>query len=282
MTRFRIIDHADRATIAAMFRSYAPVFILSTGRAGSMFVAELLALASRLVAVHEPRPTLEYHSGFALRNQGRAEVLDRMIEAARMETILEAFIAGRIYVESNQCLTFFAPSLVRLFASAKFVHLVRHPGDFVASAARKGWYENDSLWEAGRARPLDEPAWNGWGRIERLGWLWDFTNRYIRDVLSGLPASRTMVCRFEDLLADDAVVRALFAFCGADVPAPDRIRMVRSRPVSVLRIDPDEPPGMKKDPGFPAFRDWPAADKETLRGRAGETARLFGYDLGGD
>jgi hypothetical protein len=279
MRRFRIIDYADRAAIDAMFRSFAPVFVLSTGRSGSKFAAELLALAPELLAVHEPRPTLAYYSGFALRNQDRPEVLDRMIEAARMEMVLDAFIAGRTYVESNQCLSFFAPSLARVFASAKFVHLVRHPGDFVSSAARKGWYENDSIWEAGRVRPDENENWAALGRVDRLAWLWDFTNRFIAGALQGLPAARTMSCRFEDLVAGSGAVQALFAFCGGTVPDAGRAREIQARPVNALRIDSDEPPTMRKDPGFPAFRDWPAADVEKLRARAGGTARLLGYDI---
>ena len=279
MKRFRIVHHADRETIAEMYEHGAPVFILSTGRAGSKFVAELLDLAPELRAFHEPRPTLEHFSDFAHRNQARPEILRRMIDVARMETILETSIQGRIYVESNQCLTFFAPSLAELFRSSKFVHLVRHPGDFVVSAARKGWHRNDTIWEEGRVKNPDPSRWAGMDQIERLGWLWDFTNRYIRDFLASLPAARSMTCRLEELASDSGRIEALFAFCGGTEPRRGDAKRLQKSRVNALRIDPDEPPNMKKDPDFPAYEDWSEKDKAKLRRLAGEMSGLYGYEL---
>ena len=279
MKRFHIVHHVDRETIAGMYENYAPVFLLSTGRAGSKFIAELLNLSPSVSAFHEPRPTLQYFSDFACRHQNRPEVLSRMIDAARMEMILETCIQGKIFVESNQCLTFFAPALAQLFRSSKFVHLVRHPGDFVASAVRKGWHKNDSIWEAGRVRSADGRRWGVMDQIERLGWLWDFTNRFIRDFLSALPAARTMTCRLEDLVTGRNEVQALFSFCRAAVPEPAKVRALQARPVNALWIDPDEPANMKKNPAFPGYADWPGGDKLKLRGLAGETALSYGYEI---
>jgi hypothetical protein len=36
---------------------------------------------------------------------------------------------------------------------------------------------------------------------------------------------------------------------------------------------------MKKNPAFPAFGDWTADDKRTLRALAGKTDRFYGYEL---
>jgi hypothetical protein len=279
MKRFRIVDHVDRATIDLMYESYAPVFILSTGRAGSKFIVELLNLSPDVSAFHEPQPRLQFFSDFASRRQDQPELLTKMIEAARMEWILKVYIQKKIFVESNQCLTFFAPVLSVLFKSSKFVHLIRHPGDFVASAARKGWYNNDSIWESGRFKMADEHRWAGMNQIERLGWLWNSTNRFIRKFLSTLPAARRMTCRLEDLLADTSAIHALFSFCGAGVPEPEKVSEIQSRQVNRLWVDPNEPSNMKKNPDFPAFGNWPVTDKRTLRTLVGETARFFGYEI---
>ncbi len=279
MKKFRMIHHVDRATIAAMYEQYAPVFILSTGRAGSKFIVELLNLDARVLACHEPRPTLEYFCDWASRHQERGDVLGRMIDAARMEMVLEACIRDRIFIESNQCLTFFAPALAALFKSAKFVHLARHPGDFVASAARKGWHRNDSIWESGRARLADERRWSAMDQVERLAWLWDFTNRYLRDFLASLPAARRMTCRLEDLLDGERAVKALFSFCGAAMPKAEKVTAVQVRPVNTLWVDADEPDNMKKNPAFPAFRDWPAGEREKVARACAATARGLDYEL---
>jgi hypothetical protein len=111
MTQFKMIHQADQKTIAAMYHEYSPVFVLTAGRSGSKFVAELLNLSPGISAFHEPRPTLQYFSNFACHHQHLAETLNGMIDAARMEMVLETYISGKVFVESNQCLTFFAPAL---------------------------------------------------------------------------------------------------------------------------------------------------------------------------
>ena len=143
--KFRMIHHVEQQTIDEMYHTYSPVFILSTGRSGSKFLVKLLELSPHAAAYHEPRPTLEYFSDYAFHHQQEKEILAGIINAARMESILDVFIKNRIYVESNQCLTFFSPVIAGLFKKAKFVHVVRHPGDFVRSAVRKGWHKNDGL-----------------------------------------------------------------------------------------------------------------------------------------
>ncbi|MCP5053537.1 MAG: hypothetical protein GY940_40600, partial [bacterium] len=125
---FRIIHHVDQRSIDRMYNRYSPVFILSTGRSGSKFIAHLLNLSAAATAYHEPSPTLQYFSNHAYHHQTEEKTLANMIDAARMELVLEVFIKDNIYVESNQCLTFFAPALAGLFKKSKFVHLVRHPG----------------------------------------------------------------------------------------------------------------------------------------------------------
>ncbi len=279
MKKFRMIHHADQATIAAMYEHYAPVFILSTGRSGSRFIVDLLSLDPRVLARHEPRPTLEYFCHWASRRQQHSEVLERVIDAARMEMVLEACIQEKIFIESNQCLTFFAPALLALFKNAKFVHLVRHPGNFVVSAARKGWHRNDSIWESGRVKLADERRWGAMDQVERLAWLWDFTHRYLRDFLSALPAARRLTCRLEDLLDGERAVAALFSFCGAALPGPEKVKDVQGRPVNTLRVDADEPDNMKKNPAFPAYVDWPAGERAKVLRACAATARELGYEL---
>ncbi len=134
---FSHIHHVDIGTISRMYSDYSPVFVLSTGRTGTKFISELIKKTDNIDSFHEPVPTLQYYSDYAFHNQDKIALLKKMINVSRIEIILNSYIGEKIYFESNQCLTFFAYALNELFIKAKFVHLVRHPGDFVRSAIKK-------------------------------------------------------------------------------------------------------------------------------------------------
>ena len=114
-----MIHHADQQTIDEMYEIYSPVFILTTGRSGTIFLTRLLGLSQSIIPYHEPAPTLQYFSNFAFHNQKDEDVLTKMVDAARMELIMGVYIKSKTYVESNQCMTFFVPAIKMLFKKFK-------------------------------------------------------------------------------------------------------------------------------------------------------------------
>jgi len=280
--KFRIIHHVDQATIDRMYADYAAVFILSTGRAGSKFIVRLLGHSDTISAFHEPRPTLQYFSDYAYHHQAGKETLTRMFDAARMESILEVFIKERIYVESNQCLSFFAPIIAGLFRGAKFVHLIRHPGDFVRSGVRKGWHKNDSIWESGRVSLMDKKRWAGMDQVEKLSWVWQTTNSFIEKVKNQLPPQRFLTIRFEDLIKETKPVKNLLAFTGSKKIKAGIIKELQKAKVNEMCIHPDEPPTMKKILDFPHYKDWQPDMRDRLKKHCAELADSYGYKLGSE
>ncbi len=277
--RFRIIHHADQATVDRMYREYAPVFVLSTGRSGTKLAAALLGAGAGATSFHEPTPALMHLSNHAFHHQEEVETLRRIVDAARTELVLTAYIAGKTYVESNQCLSFFAPAIAGLFKGARFVHLVRHPGDFVRSAIRKGWHRNDTIWESGRVRMADASAWGRLDQIEKLSWVWATTTRYLVDLKTTLGADRVHLTRLEDLVCSPDTVSALFRFAGIGEPDEGEVSRFQSRRMNELEIAPDEPPNMRKVSSFPAYPSWPSSDKDKVRLWCAELASDLGFDL---
>lgn len=277
--KFKMIHHVDQKTIAEMYGGYAPVFIMSAGRSGSKFIVELLNLSPVVNAFHEPRPTLQYFSHFAYHHQDQVETLAKMIDAARMELILEMYIQNKIFVESNQCLTFFAPSIAALFENAKFVHLVRHPGDFVSSAVRKGWHLNDSIWESGRVRMADEKCWQTMNQVQKLAWLWAITNNYVEDFKKKLGEERVRTVRLEDLVQSRECVGSLFSFVGAREINWARVEKIQGTRINELEIFPEEPPNMKKKADYPGYQEWTEEMKRNLFEFCGESPKRYGYVL---
>ncbi len=277
--KFKMIHHVDQRTIDEMYHDYSPVFVLSTGRSGSKSIVSLLNLSDNVTAYHEPRPTLEYFSDYAFHHQQEEEILTNMIDAARMESILEVFIKNQIYVESNQCLTFFAPVISRLFKKSKFVHLVRHPGDFVRSAVRKGWHKNDSIWESGRVKMGDKEQWAQMDQIERLSWLWMTTNQFIEDFKTQVHKSRAFTIKFEDLVEKKKTVEKLLEFIDCHPIAPEKIEQIQRTRINELQIHPHEPPTMKKVVDFPFYNQWDEETKNKLAGIVKDTSSRYGYVL---
>lgn len=276
---FSLIHHVDQATINHMYSGYPVVFVLTTGRTGSRLLVELLNLCKGISAFHEPSPTLQYFSNFAYHHQERHELLTKMLDAARMELVLQTLIRHQIYVEANQCLTFFAPAITGLFRQARFIHLVRHPGDFVRSAWRKGWHRNDSIWESGRVRPKDETTWNAMNEIAKLAWVWTATNEFIENFKTSIAKERCFLMRMEDLVTDKTALEELAAFCGGGFPDREAALALRQRPVNPLYIGANEPPNMRKRADFPRYRDWSTRQRQSLHSHVSELAKQYGYDL---
>jgi hypothetical protein len=277
--KFSMIHHVDQRTIDEMYNDYSPVFVLSTGRSGSKLIVNLLNLSANVTAYHEPRPTLEYFSNYAFHQQQEEEILSNMINATRMELVLEVFIKNQIYVESNQCMTFFAPLIAQLFKKAKFVHVVRHPGDFVRSANRKGWHRNDSIWESGRVKMADQNQWNQMDQIEKLSWVWNATNQFIEDFKVPIEKERIIDFRIEDLYEKDDEVNRLLDFVGAENINYKDVKKLQKTKVNPFRIGTNEPPNMKKIADFPPYREWTSEMKQKLREYTGKFAALYRYEL---
>lgn len=277
--KFKMIHHVDQHTIDQMYADYSPVFVLSTGRSGSKLIVNLVNLSGNVTAYHEPRPTLEYFSDYAYHHQNESDILTNMIDAVRMELVMEIFIKDQIYVESNQCLTFFAPVISKLFKNSKFVHLVRHPGDFVRSAVRKGWHKNDSIWESGRAKMEDKKQWAQLDQIERLSWLWMTTNQYIEDFKTQVHTSRVFTLKFEDLVEKKETVKKLLEFIGGHHIAEEKIEQIQQTRINELQIHPHEPPTMKKVVDFPLYNQWDDEMKNKLKKYGKKLGLLYNYDI---
>ena len=55
--------------------------------------------------------------------------MSKVIETARLELVLEAYIQEKIYFEANQCLTFFAPYLNGIFKQSRFIEQIMVVGE---------------------------------------------------------------------------------------------------------------------------------------------------------
>lgn len=277
---FRVFHHIDQRTIDEFFRDYSPVFVLSTGRSGSKFIHHILSQVESLTSYHEPPPMLMYFSNFAYHNKNQPELLKAMFLAARLELLLASYNEQKTYIESNQCMTFFAPAIKDVFQNVRFIHLVRQPGDFIRSAVMKGWHLNDSIWESGRVRMQDCAEWDKLNQIERLAWVWVTTNAFIKSFLECVESDKTMTVRLEDISRKEDSIIQILRFLGSNNEiSTDRILQLQSNKVNELHIHNNEPPNMKKMISYPRYTDWAEQDKELVRRMIGSHSSLYGYEI---
>ncbi|MCI5133485.1 MAG: hypothetical protein D3920_00130 [Candidatus Electrothrix sp. AW2] len=185
-------DDVRKAYLQKMF------FFVSTGRTGTAFIEQLLNEVKGVDVYHEPFPCLAEFPNLVFTNKKKS-FSKGVLLGARSQRIIECYNRNKIYVESNQVLSFFIREIIECFPNAKIIHLVRNPYSFIKSGMQKGWYSNDTVWEYGR-RKCDRELWNTMNQIQKLSWYWTEVNRtIIKDCSIFLTNDKYFLLRLEDI-----------------------------------------------------------------------------------
>jgi hypothetical protein len=178
----------------------APVFVLSTGRVGTMLLTRLFELENGLHIEHEALPEMLYTGKLAYADPSNIEFTKGAFMAGRYEAIRDCQLQNLRYVETNNRLTFFAPAMAALFPNAKFIHLLRHPDSFVSSGIQRNWYTGKTITDEGRIAPAKDLGIER--QEDKIAWLWNATNAFIDDFKAGAGKDRTLTVRSEDLFSN--------------------------------------------------------------------------------
>ena len=248
------------------------VFVLSTGRAGTKTIAELLGLSKQVFAYHEPRPLLYGLSRLSHQQYDGplvAKVLQEAFLAARRDLLDFSLVSGKGYVETSPQVTFLAPAIAAAIPGALFIHLTRNPRDVVRSAMRRKWYEgnpNDQYRISPKEGSEELKSWGAYNSFQKNIWLWAETNRWISRFCARLPGQFLLI-RAEDIFdGNEETLEQLYSFLGLAMPPKYRIEnLLRKRLNAQTKGQ------------FPEPSKWPEAWNRDLQGIAGETAEIFGY-----
>jgi hypothetical protein len=241
-----------------------PTFVLSTGRCGTKWLTELLRKDTRMQVNHSDYPELLRHSRLAYESYEAEPLLfQEVLRAARDGYLLDTYRKNLVYVETNHRITFFAYAIRQVYPGARFIHLYRHPGDFVRSGLRRHWYSG-TYYDLCRPRVQDEAVWNAMTMIEKIAWLWNETNQYIEDFLSTLEAGRHLQIKAENMWCNTEIVTDLCEFVGAQLSNKDIASMLE-RKVNQQRIG-----------SVPTYAQWDREKKEMLRSYA-KLSGQYGY-----
>ena len=210
----------------------APVFVLSTGRVGTMLLTRLFELEKGLNIEHEALPEMLYTGKLAYADPSNIEFTKGAFMAGRYEAIRDCQLQNLRYVETNNRLTFFAPAMAALFPNAKFIHLLRHPDSFVSSGIQRNWYTGKTITDEGRIAPAKNSGIER--QQDKIAWLWNATNAFIEDFKEGAGKDRTLTVRSEDLFSNAEEAERILNWLDFKADKTS-IQKVLNRPVNTSR-----------------------------------------------
>ena len=189
----------------------------------------------------------------------KKDALRLAVLAARFELFfLQAYLRGKVYVETNNRISVFAPALADLMPNSKFIHLVRNPADFARSGMRRGYYA-EGVVQHQRLDGSSHPDWNTFSRLEKVAWEWNEINRKIEEFKAIVDPNRVITVNSERLYKDPDVTSDIFKFIEIDNPffgvrGKRNLKKMLERPVN------------KQNSGYyPKYNDWPNADKKAFQ-----------------
>lgn len=248
-----------------------PIFFLSTGRCGTKWFSDLLDHNKSLMVLHSPIPNLSIQSKLAYNTliQDNASDLDKtylkeIFLTGREQFLRYSYKTEKRYIETNNYITFFAPILADLFPDAKFVHLYRHPGEFVRSGIRRNYYIPGNPDNIKRITPSSDDEWNNFSQLQKTAWLWNETNKFIETFKTNHP-DNCFDFNFNDLTLDN--VKFLMLFIGIDIPLNLISKQLRNKS------------NIQKEGSFPKYEEWDENYKENLKYICSELAKKYQYSL---
>jgi len=199
-------------------------FIVSTGRSGTMTIADWLSRSLDCVCLHEPEPRLIAETAqylYGIRDHGD------MVDLLRRTRPTLPLKQEQQYGESHHVLSYVIPALREAFPEAKFVWLIRDGRKVVASMFARDWYSGKWFhrspsvrqWEEWRIRgdysgAMSRRDWLSLSRFEKCCWHWTYKNRLIEHQLA-VTGATALTIHLENLgdRADE-----LFDFLGLRKP----------------------------------------------------------------
>lgn len=250
-----------------------PVFFLSTGRCGTKWFSDLLQTQKKLMLLHSPSPTL------AVQSKKVYESIQAGLKADENKWITEVFLTGREeylryafktkkrIIETNNYITFFAPFLADLFPDAKFVHVYRHPGEFVRSGIRRNYYTEHNFDDIKRITPIDSAGlenWETYSRIEKTSWLWHETNAFI-EVFKERNPQKCFTYNFNE--NSEKNLDALLNFLNIELNIKNTTSYFNKKS------------NAQKSGSFPKYENWETKDKTALKDICGNLATKYNFHL---
>jgi hypothetical protein len=273
-----MIDFPGKEFLAALigprfWRDTRCLFVLSTGRVGTVSLTSLLGCSRGITAFHEAPPALLEESKAAYTGiWEHPKKYEQIFRNAKARSLGTARLKGRVYADTSNRLTFFAPVIARLLPNSCFIHLHRHPADVVRSGMSRRWYRDHS-WDVYRIEPAPDNVWaERWHKYDAFAkncWLWAAVNEFALIFRRSLPDDRFLTVKYEELFRPfSEIYRCIFDFIGVKAPPSEQAKAILETKRNVQKVQ-----------SFPRYDEWNSDQVRVLNEIAGPTASRLGYDL---
>ena len=254
----------------------APIFFLSTGRCGTQWFAKTLHGTKGTAVFHFPQPDMALYNCYAYEKFAQYQLnypdetiraLSNLFLAGREQYFRHAYKSEKRYIETNNHITFFAPIIAKLIPQAKFVHVYRHPGEFVRSGIRREWYQAKGLPNR-QIVPVTSPyqnVWENFSHVQKIAWLWNETNQFIEQFKKSIADDQSYTFNFNEL--DENSLQGLISFLDLKTNISKlgkRIHVKDNQQSSNSYLD---------------YEEWDATQKHELRNICLPLAKTYGYQL---
>ncbi len=251
----------------------SPVFFLSTGRTGTAWFADLFKNSKEAMVFHAAEPNLSIQNKYfynllnnsSLDQKTKTDIGKEIFLAGREEYLVYSYKTNKIFLETNNQFVFFAKSIAELLPNAKFVHLYRHPGEFVRSGLSRNWYGEGELSKIKLIEPNNNPNWYKYNQIQKISWLWTEINSYIIDFLNTLNPNRVFSFNFNNKSFDN--IKKLSEFCGIFINEKTVMKKLN------IKIN------VQKFENIDIYENWETDKKIQLKNICNPLAEKLGYNL---
>ncbi len=173
--------------------------ITSTGRSGTMWLADLLNRIDGAYVVHEPIPEEGYDHAEAFAHPEEAAPYLRNFRLRDMALRIRQ-LQPAVYGEVNGLLRRHMQALRDLLPNTRTIQLVRDGRDFVTSVMNRQTYSpQDKIYGSFQppADVMDPAEWLSMDRFSRICWMWAQENAHIRKYTDSFARFEEITTRYD-------------------------------------------------------------------------------------
>jgi hypothetical protein len=240
-------------------------FVVSTGRTGTKWLADLLGRCANVLVEHEPVPLETFAHKVAVGNTLSAE---KYIAKFRLKEIYLRVASKHpelnVYGEVNGALRRHIVPIRTYIPEVRMIHLVRDGKDVVRSIMSRGTYSGKHpVYHDFRPPKVDRfsERWEELSEFEKTCWVWQWENQYMRQHID-------QCARFEDITSS-------YEFFEKQILEPLDLDLREN----AWKTEAKRPQNVSSKYALGKWDQWTSEQKDQFAHICGEEMEHYGYEI---